>query len=449
MNTGVVNASEVIDSRSLGPFQWLILIGCGLVAALDGLDTQCIGYTAPMVAAAVRVPMHTIGLIISAGLVGATIGAFTFGPAADRFGRKWPLVLSCTLFSIFTFTTIFAHTLPQILVMRFLAGLGLGGAAPSFLALGGEYSPRRLRAIVVSSLYAAFPLGGVVGGLVGSQLITHVGWKSVFVLGGLGPAAMAVLVATTFPESLRFLLAKGERSARLGQILGRITGEDYAGVTFTSNVSQVEQGSGVVPLFTEGRALTTLVLWVPFFTAFQAVLCINTFAPTIFKIAHIPLATATLMLVAGNLGGVCGAIAVGSVMRKYGPFVMLVPFMIIGGISTALLGSLTYSLPLLTVDLFVEGVTLGGSVCALFALAAAIYPTRMRGSGIGWASGMGRVGQIVGPLVLGAMVAQHAGVPQIFFAMGAPSVVGGLAILGLLPARKQMDFGGAEPVAAH
>src|ERR1700683_2001320 len=211
MAAAKVDVIDLIDRHSVSGFQIGVLILCMLVAALDGLDTKAIGYTAPAIAAVIHLPMPQFGQVGSAGLVGAAIGALSFGPFADLFGRKWFMIVAIIVFAIFSYMTAQSTSLSDLLTYRFLAGLGLGGATPAFLAMGAELAPKRLRDVVVTVLFAAFPAGGLIGSLTSAWVIPAFGWQSVFYIGTVAPLVIAVVLALWLPESVRFLLARNIR----------------------------------------------------------------------------------------------------------------------------------------------------------------------------------------------------------------------------------------------
>ena len=138
----------------------------------------------------------------SSALVGATVGAASFGPLSDRFGRKTLLIVAVLLIGGFTILTVFANSVPMLMAIRILAGLGLGGATPCFIALTSEYTPARLRAALVTLMWSAFPLGGLLGGLLNWYLIPHAGWRAIFYIGGIAPLVLAVVLFFYLPESI-------------------------------------------------------------------------------------------------------------------------------------------------------------------------------------------------------------------------------------------------------
>src|SRR6266446_9596245 len=186
-----VNVQEFIDGRKLSGFQVRVFALCALIVLIDGFDTQAIGYVAPAIVRSWHVDRAALTPVFSAGLFGLMIGALSFGPIADRFGRKPVLVLCTLFFGLMSLLTVTADSLSSLIALRFLTGLGLGGAMPNAIALTSEYAPKRVRATAVMTMFTGFSLGAAVGGGVAAALISRFGWQSVFVLGGTFPLLLA------------------------------------------------------------------------------------------------------------------------------------------------------------------------------------------------------------------------------------------------------------------
>ena len=210
-----IEVTQWIDERDFGGRQGVIVLLCALVALLDGMDLQSIGLAAPLMTKDLEIAPPAFGAVFSAALAGLALGALALGPLADRFGRKRVLIGATLAFGLFTLLTAAASSLGELLAFRFLTGVGLGGAMPSFISLASDYVPRRMRGSVTSLLWAGFPLGGVVGGLLGSRIIPAFGWRSVFIAGGAPALILAGVLALALPESLGDLLRSGAPPARV------------------------------------------------------------------------------------------------------------------------------------------------------------------------------------------------------------------------------------------
>src|SRR3974390_2966929 len=434
-----VDVIDLIDRHSVVGFQIGVLILCMMVAALDGFDTQAIGYTAPAIAGELKLPMARFGEVGSAGLVGAAIGALSFGPFADLFGRKWFMILAVIVFAVFSFMTAHSASLEQLLGYRFIAGLGLGGATPAFLAMGAELAPKRLRDVFVTVLFASFPGGGLIGSLTSAWVIPTFGWQSVFYIGAVAPLIIAVVLAIWLPESIRFLLARNIRPEEVRRTLERIMpGEVPAGAELVAPPDPAREGVPVKHLFMEGRALPTLLLWVPFFMVFMILVTVTVWTPAVLSSVGFSLSAAALIIGLNNLGSVIASAASGWAVHRGGVFRVLIPGFILGGLSLAWFGQATTSVTMLSIASFLAGFFVGGTGTGLIAVAAGMYPTSIRSPRIGWAMGMGRVGQVFGPILAGVIVGLGYKVGGIFYAAAVPCFIAALFLVFLYFARPVM-----------
>jgi AAHS family 4-hydroxybenzoate transporter-like MFS transporter len=435
-----VDVIELIDRHPVTGFQIGILILCMLVAALDGFDTQAIGYTAPAIAHVLNLPMAQFGKVGSAGLVGAAIGALSFGPFADLFGRKWFMIIAVVVFAIFSYLTSQSSSLDELLAYRFFAGLGLGGATPAFLAMGAELAPKRLRDVFVTVLFASFPAGGLIGSLTSAWVIPAFGWQSVFYIGAVAPLVIAVILLVWLPESVRFLLARNIRQNQVRRTLERIMpGEVPADVDLVAPPDPARQGAPVTHLFTEGRAIPTVLLWVPFFMVFMILVTVTFWTPAVLNSVGFSLSAAALIVGLNNLGSVIASAMSGWAVHRGGAFRVLIPGFIIGGLCLAWFGQATSSVVTLGIASFLAGFFVGGTGTGLIAVAAGMYPTAIRSTGIGWAMGMGRVGQFFGPFLTGLLVGLGYKVGGIFYAAAVPCFIGALFLIFLMFARPIME----------
>lgn len=425
-----VNVTRMIDDGPITGYQIMAIVLCSAVAFLDGIDSQSIALAAPVILDNLKLARTALGPIFSAGLFGAMIGALTFGPFGDWFGRKRMLVLATAVFGLFTIATAYVTSLETLVAVRFLAGLGLGGAAPCFIALASEYAPRRRRAMVASLIWAAFPLGGALGGFLNGFLLQNYGWQNMFLVGGMVPVLVAAILLVWLPESLRYLLARGAPSARIGEIARRIRPDFPAGIRYLTNEKRAH-GTPLTRLFTEGRALTTLLLWVPFFMAFGTLGIVVVWTPVLLHDNGILPAAAGTALGIHGLGALIGIASVGRLMERFGTLPVLLPALLLGAACTGALGYAATSVAWISAVLFFIGMFVGAGASGSIALATLTYPTAVRSSGIGWAMGMGRFGQVLAPLFTTAMTAMGWSGAQVFVMVGLAPVLAALAILAL------------------
>lgn len=416
--------SEIIDQQPVGRFQIWTIVLCGIVLTLDGFDAQTIGFLAPSMSQSLPIPLNTFGPIFSASLVGLMIAAMASGPIADRWGRKWPVISSTLLFAVFSILTARVTSFNQLLVFRFLTGVGLGGAMPNVVAIASEYSPKRLLPLFVAALFAGMPFGGVICGTASRLLIPTLGWRSVFYVGGLLPLVIGVLSIKNLPESVRFLSARGAGSDRIAKIMAQISPEFAAApVALTPSREPVRKGGAVKHLFTEGRAAGTILLWIPFFMNLLILYFVVNWLPALLRESGMSVANGVTATALFSLGGIVGSVAEGPLMNMVAAsWLLVVEF----GLCAVLMGSLgliTSSFLLVGVVAFLLGLFVTGAQAGINVLAASFYPTSIRSTGLGWALGVGRVGSIVGPLVAGMMLSFGWQPRQLLIAGAAPALI--------------------------
>lgn len=449
-----VTVNDIIDHRPVTPFQAMTIGLCGLVLLLDGFDTQSMGFLAPPIAEELGIPVSAFGPVFAAGLVGLMLGTMTSGPIADRWGRKWTLILSAFAFGAFSLVTPQARTVDHLVVLRFLTGLGLGGAMPNVVALASEYAPKRLQQVLVTAIFAGMGAGALVAGVVSTWLIPLWGWRSVFYVGGVAPILLAVVLIRVLPESTRFLAARGVSPERIARILRRMAPEIEASqLDLSVPAGDRLEGVPLRHLFTEGRAAGTVLVWVPFFMNLLILYFILSWLPALLRQAGMPVSAGIAAVSLFSLGGIIGTLAQGPLMNALGaPRVMVAEFVL----SLALVlvaASIFETYWLMMVVTFALGVCVQGAQAGLNALAAMFYPTTVRSTGVGWALGVGRIGSIVGPVIGGLMLSLAWTPQQIFTAGAVPAACAALAVVASLrlsgPAGPYRPARTEPPAPAH
>lgn len=429
------------DRAPFSAFQFWVVAVCGLVAMLDGFDTQSIGYAAPRIADDWNIASSAFGPIFSAGLIGVGAGALVFGPIADKIGRKPVILLATAAFGLFALLTSVASSLEHLLILRFITGLGLGAALPNLIALTSEYAPARLRATAVMIMICGFPLGSTIGGLISAPLMDAFGWRSVFVMGGAAPLVLLPVLIFFLPESARFLANKGAAEERIRRILHRIA-PDILVSEFVREVRAehltAPKGLTVPRLFTDGRAPTTLLLWLTFFNSLLVYYFLASWLPTLIRDAGLPLDVAIYAAAIMNFGGVAGAIFLSRLLEKHSPFVVLGCTYAAAAVFVVLVALSSVNAPMLLVAAFLAGFASSGAATGSNALAAALYPTAIRSTGVGWALGIGRAGAIAGPLVAGVLLGMQWTPKAIIMTAAAPAVAASVAVLLLGFVRRKL-----------
>jgi AAHS family 4-hydroxybenzoate transporter-like MFS transporter len=446
--------SEMIDRRPMGPYQIWTMALCGMVIVLDGFDTQSIGFLAPSMADTLHVPVKTFGPIFAAALVGLMISSMLSGPIADRWGRKGPIVACTLIFGTFAMLTARCTSFNELLVFRFLTGLGLGGALSNSVALMSEYAPKRLLAVIVSMMFCGMPAGAVLGTQVSAVMLPRWGWQSVFYAGGILPVTLALLLIAILPESVRYLEVSGADQRKISKILARISPElANAPVSRSENQDQ-RRKAPVINLFTEGRAAGTILLWIPYFMNLLMLYFIVFWLPALLRQSGKPVSAGITAVMLFSVGGIAGSFIEGAFMNRWGAFpVLLTEFLC----TTLLIASLAYStsFPLMMTITFVLGFVVQGAQGGLSAVAATFYPISIRSTGIGWCLGVGRIGSIVGPIIGGMMMKLDWSPREILLAGSIPALCAAAAtftslrLRSNLPAKQQKPNLSEESVVLH
>jgi MFS transporter, AAHS family, 4-hydroxybenzoate transporter len=418
-----LHIAELLDWCPLGRLQIKIIALCSLVALLDGFDLLAIGVAAPAMAGPLHIAPNQLGAVFSAALFGLMLGAFWLGPIADRYGPRCVLISATATFGVFTLCTAGATTLPQILLFRFLAGVGLGGAMPSFISLAAEYTPRPNRQAVVGLLWTGFPLGGVVVGLLASRLMATVGWQSLFYIGGILPLGLSMMLIRALPDSIEFLVTRGAAWQEIRDLLVRInpTINIESGCQFVIK-GEKTRGVPVWQLFSAGRAGRTIWLWASYFFTFMMLVSSAAWTPTLLQRAGIDSAKSSIAVALFALGSVFGTPLAGFLVSRFAARGVLPAALVGSAVTLGAVGYARQSIALVIGCLGFAGFFLGVASSGLIAQAPLLYPTAIRSTGVGWAMGLGRLGSFVGPLAIGLLVDRGWRIGDSFVALGTAAL---------------------------
>ena len=423
-----VDLRALIEESPLSPVQLTTFVLCGMIALLDGADTQSFAIAASSIARTFGMKVTEFGLAFAIAHLGACVGAMICGPLSDTIGRKVVLVGSALTFAVFTIATAFAGSYHALLAIRFCAGLGLGGAVPCFLALASEYAPASRRGTLASLLWAAYPLGGMVGGFAGAFVVAHYGWPMMFYLGGGLPILIALAMAAAMPESPAFLATRDSFSPRLRSIAERISRRHFvAGTRFAMAEKKVNM-LPVRELFSGRRLPVTVALWVAFFGAFGMLTLVVSWVPAVLQGIGVSAASAAGVLGFFNLGAVVGMGVAGRMVDRFGIGAALVPALGVAAVVIWLLGAVDSTVQA-SVVMALIGLFLGCGASGLIAVASTFYETRMRGTGLGWSMAIGRFGQVLGPLLTGMLLVKGVAIGQLMQALAVVPIVVAIAVL--------------------
>jgi MFS transporter, AAHS family, 4-hydroxybenzoate transporter len=424
-----IDISQLIDNRPIDG--WLIRLTalCALVLAFDGYDTQAISYVSPALVKEFNATKGSLGPVFSARLFGLLLGSLICGPVADRFGRRVVMIAATTWFALCAAVTPLAPSLDHLFGLRLLTGLGLGGALPNAVALVGEYAPKRRRTTMITVTFCGFSIGGAIGGALASWIVPHLGWRTVFYIGGAGPLLVLPILWLKLPESLRILVIRRNCEAQLATILAHMGHPTIAAHRVISQ--DRELGFAVTHLFRDHRTVPTLLLWTAFFMNLVTLYFLTNWMPIITNSAGVSVSEAVLITAMFQVGGTVGAVALGRLIDWLSAHGVLGASFLGAALLIAAMGIAGDSFLALVMLSFGAGFCVIGSQIGANALATTFYPTAAHATGIGWALGIGRLGAIAGPLLGGLLLARNWPSATVFVLGAILSICASIAILAM------------------
>ena len=441
-----IETNQIIDNARFSRFHWMVMALCALLLIFDGYDLFIYGVVLPVLMQEWGLTPMQAGALGSYALFGMMFGALGFGTLADRIGRKKGIAICFALFSSATILNGFASSPTEFGIFRFIAGLGCGGLMPNAVALMNEYAPKRLRSTLVAVMFSGYSVGGMLSAGVGIYMLPRFGWESMFFAAAV-PLLLLPVILYYLPESVGFLVRQG-RQAEARELLKRVdpTAELLADAAL--EVADVKGASvSVLALFKEGRTVRTLSIWVAFFCCLLMVYALSSWLPKLMAGAGYSLGSSLSFLLALNFGGMAGAIVGGWLGDRFNLVKVMIGFFVAAAVSISLLGFKSPT-PLLYGLIFIAGATTIGTQILLYACAAQFYGLSIRSTGLGWASGIGRNGAIVGPLLGGALMAVNLPLQLNFMAFAIPGAIAALAMTVFALSRPRQAVTGAALAGA-
>ncbi|MGM4903435.1 MFS transporter [Tardiphaga sp. 866_E4_N2_1] len=423
-----IDVQEFLDEHPISSFQWFLYSLCFLAILLDGFDTAVIGYIAPSLTTEWNLSRLELAPVLSAALFGLAGGALLAGPVADRIGRKTVLIASVVVMGAATLASAFAGSLDQLVVGRFISGLGLGAAMPSSVTLISEFCPASRRAMLTNASFCGFPVGAALGGFLSAWMIPTFGWRSVLILGGIAPLALAIAMIFA-PESLRYMVAKQRPVERIRALMRRISPAISSTAQISMREVQVGKADGGLRLVLSPHYIVgSMMLLFAYFFALIVFYAVVNWMPTLFKDAGISGSTAASISSLFTLGG-CGAILSGWLMDRLNANIVVATGFILAAFGIYTVGHNVNNIGLLITSVFVGGAFLTTSLTSLPALAASFYPTTGRATGIAWMLGLGRFGGVAGSFLVAELSRRHLTFDQIFTIVALASLAAAAAII--------------------
>ena len=416
-----------INSRNMSVFQIQTVFICALINMLDGFDVLVMSFAAASVSSEWTLTPYQLGILLSAGLFGMAIGSISLGALADRLGRKRLVNICLVIVTAGMFASAYSENQEQLLAFRFVTGIGIGGMLATLTTLVSEYSNESSRGLCIGFLQSGYPLGALLGGIVSVYLIDSFGWRSLFIFGGSLSLIMLPFVFWKLPESLDFLLLRGNQGdkSKIQQILTRLQIETSE---FLHTTEENEKKADWISLFSSDSRANTLYLWTCYFLLMFSFYFVVSWTPKLLVDAGLTTGQGISAGVYLQAGGLVGAISLGLLGYKFKVPILTSVFFCCGVAAMLFYGLVELSLVSLMLVAAVMGFFLIGAMIGLYTIAPSVYPANVRVSGVGLAIGIGRLGAIVAPLAGGIILNSGYSTDEIFVIFSIPLILAALAV---------------------
>ena len=427
------DVQQLIARGPLTGFQLTAIAVCVGLNMLDGFDVLAMAFSASGVKAAWALTDARLGWLLSAGLIGMAVGSLTLAPLADFVGRRRIILIAASLAAVGMLSSVGARGFPELLVLRALTGIGVGGTIASTAVVVAEYSSDRWRATALAAYSTGYPVGATLGGALTALAIPVYGWRSAFAIGGAMSLAMVVIAALGLPESLDFLLTRrpGGALTRLNALLARM--RQPALSALPERVGSSAGGRVPLELLLTGR---TLLVWAMFFCTMAAFYFSVSWTPRLLNAAG---ASAGLGLAAGvlfNLGGIAGCGGFALAAMRCDAHRLHLAALIGSALLIVAFGIAVHHVDVALWTALLLGLITNAAMSGLYAVGPPLYPTAVRATGMGAAIGIGRLGAILAPIATGALLDSGWTPSQLYFLFGVPFVIAAVAMLLIGPRQR-------------
>jgi len=410
-----------IDSSSMTRLQYSIIGICFLMNIFDGMDVLIISYCAPAISNSWNIGPEALGVVFSAGLAGMALGALFLAPYSDSFGRKKIILLSSLLMGVSMFLTGYSESVNQLITLRFLSGIGIGSMLASTAALTSEYTPNKSKDFWVSFVISGYPVGAVISGYISVLVIPSSGWQMMFIIAGIASLLTIPLIYYFLSESIEFYIRKQPKKAL--ENVNKIFIKMNLNVLKELPIKKIfPEGIAVKQLLSKKYKVSTFQLWSALFFAFGCLYFLISWIPKLATNAGLSIELAIYAGTVFNIGAFFGIILQGYYSSKIGLKRTISIFFLIAALLMAVFKIFIGSDWLLIVFGFL-GFFIQGGFVGLYAVAARLYPTEYRTTGIGWAIGAGRLGGVLGPLAGGVMIGMGLSMSINFMIFAIPALL--------------------------
>lgn len=413
--------SQDIDQIKISKVQYFSIAICFLMNVLDGMDVLVVSYCAPAIAQALKLGPKTLGIVFSAGLVGMAIGAIFLAPYADKFGRKKLILASAFIMGFSVLLTALSENILQLVIMRLISGLGIGCMLATTATLTSENVLNNSKDFWVSLVISGYPVGAVISGYIAAAVIPSYGWESMFILAGLTTLLTIPLTYFFLTESPQFYLKKQPFGAleKVNKLFIKMN------LRPLDNLPEVKLNLKNKPLvsqlFSNKYKLSTLQLWAALFFAFGCLYFLISWIPKLATDAGLSIELAIYAGTIFNVGAFFGIVLQGYFSSKIGlkktiSIFLLLTFVLMASFKVFI------GTDFLLIVYFLLGFSLQGGFVGLYAVAARLYPTEFKTTGVGWAIGVGRLGGILAPVIGGLFIAMGLSLSANFLIFSIPAL---------------------------
>ncbi|QIB64981.1 MFS transporter [Kineobactrum salinum] len=423
--------TEAINDGNGRITQYLVITIALILNMLDGFDVTSMAFTVHSIGEDLSIAPDKLGIVFSTALAGMVIGAMFIAPISDRIGRRSMVLGSILAIGLSMLATAFVESLWQLIILRLITGLGVGGMLASLATISAEYTPERYRSFAVVTVTAGYPLGATLGGFVAAPLMAEYGWQSVFVAGGIATLAMTVAVYLLIPESLQFIVVRRPPNAlrKVNRILQRLNSPALAALPEIDS-GESPPNANVFSLLTNEWRSKTIILWLTFFFCFITLYFLLSWIPKLVVNAGMSVSDGVYASMVLNGGAVIGILSLGWLAEHFGLSRIIAVFLFASGVIMSVF-AITNGIDYLLIYLFAIGYLLQGGFVGLYAAAAKLYPAEIRTTGVGWGIGLGRLGAVAGPYFGGVLIAQGVSLESNFIIFSIPMVISGIIAMRL------------------
>ena len=423
-----------INERPMSPFQIGVIGLCVMINMLDGFDVMVMPFAAASVSEEWQLSQVFLGLLLTSALMGMAIGSLVLAPFGDVWGRRKLMLLCLCIVTLGMLLSSQVDTSSQLMIFRFLTGLGIGGMLATLNTLVSEFSNNARRGLSISILQSAFPLGAIVGGVTSVYLISEYGWRSLFLFGALASMIMIPLVYWKMPESLDFLLSKESDGVpldvnRLRQKMGLSEIDSY------EMVGQKERSGGLKVILNKPFWQSTYLIWLSFFCLMFAFYYVVSWTSKLLVDAGLTTAQGISANIYVMTGGIVGSVVLGLLTWRYDVTRLTALYLLLCVVSMSVFGMASLGLVSLMICASVMGFFLVGAMIGLYTISPSLYPATHRVTGMGWAIGVGSIGAIISPFFGGVLLNWGFQTSQIIVIFAFPLLLAAIAIWRIKSAR--------------